>query len=47
MRDSTALSLLRLDEHVEAVLEYLFHLKEAVRKIDDILFLGEDLGEDL
>lgn len=47
MRDSTALSLLRLDERTEGVLKYVNRLKLAMNSIEEILFPGEILEEDL
>lgn len=47
MHDSTALSLLRLDERTEGVLKYVNRLKLAMNSIEEILFPGEILEEDL
>lgn len=47
LRDSTALSLLRLDERIESVVVYIMHLHLAMGKINDELSLGEDLQQDL
>lgn len=47
MRDSTALSLLRLDERTEGVVKYVNRLKLAMNSIEEILFPGEILEEDL
>lgn len=46
LQDSTALSLLHLDERINFATRFVDYLKCSMKKVEDTLFPGEELGDD-
>lgn len=47
IKDSTALSLLRLDDRIDIAMRYIARLNQSMRDVEEALFPREELGNDV